>query len=259
VAIRQLKITTVKPSYALAAVRHLKRVDPVLARIIKEVGPISIRVSRRRFQALARAIIFQQLAGSAATAIYLRFVNLFPGRSFPTPAQVLALSDEQMRQAGLSRQKSLYLRDLAAHVANKSLNFHRFAAMSDEEIITELIRVKGIGRWSAEMFLMFNLGRPDVLPLDDLGLRSAARKAYGLAALPTKRELEQVGERWRPYRTVASWYLWQSTRIVLPRMGPRLRPRQTENGIRGLILSGKLSLGRNPIASSVRSLLRGSL
>jgi DNA-3-methyladenine glycosylase II len=212
---------TMPQTDALAAIRRLKRADPVLARIIKEVGPFRIRIGRRRFQALARAIIFQQLAGRAAAAIYLRFVGLFPGQSFPTPAQVLALSDDEMRRAGLSRQKSLYLRDLAAHVENRSLNFHRFAAMSDEEVIAELTRVKGIGRWTAEMFLMFNLGRPDVLPLDDLGLRIAARKAYKLSALPTKRELEQIGERWRPYRSVATWYLWQSTRIVLPTDGAK--------------------------------------
>jgi len=187
-----------------------------MAQIIRQVGPVRIRVNRRRFQALARAIIFQQLAGSAAHAIYLRFVALFPGRSFPTPAQVLAMADDDLRRAGLSRQKALYLRDLAAHVANKSLNFHRFAAMSDDEVIADLTRVRGIGRWTAEMFLMFNLGRPDVLPLDDLGLRAATRQAYRLPALPSKRELEQIGEPWRPYRTVASWYLWQSTRIVLP-------------------------------------------
>ncbi len=192
-----------------------------MARIISQVGPYRIRINRRRFQALARAIMFQQLAGSAAAAIYLRFVALFPGRSFPTPDQVLAISDDELRRAGLSRQKALYLRDLAAHVANKSLNFHRFAAMSDDDVITDLIRVKGIGRWTAEMFLMFNLGRPDVLPLDDLGLRTAVRNAYGLPALPSKPELEQIGERWRPYRSVASWYLWQSTRIVLPTDGPR--------------------------------------
>ena len=206
--------------YAPAAIRHLKRVDPVMARIIKEIGPFQIRLNRRRFQALARAIMFQQLAGSAATAIYTRFVAMFPGRSFPTPAQVLACSDEDLRKAGLSRQKILYLRDLAEHVANKSLNFHRFSGMSDDEIITDLTRVKGIGRWTAEMFLMFNLGRPDVLALDDLGLRSAARQAYGLANLPSKPELEELGERWRPYRTVAAWYLWQSTRIVLPEAAP---------------------------------------
>jgi DNA-3-methyladenine glycosylase II len=212
----QSRITTVSPAYAAAAIRHLRRVDPVMARIIKEVGPYRVRVSRRRFQALARTIMFQQLAGRAAAAIYMRFVALFPGRSFPTPEQVMACSDEDLRKAGLSRQKALYLRDLAAHVANKSLNFHRFARMSDDEIITDLTRVKGIGRWTAEIFLMFNLGRPDVLPLDDLGLRIAARNAYELASLPSKRDLEGMGERWRPYRSAASWYLWQSTRIVLP-------------------------------------------
>ena len=210
------RIKPYTPAYSGAALRFLKRVDPVMATLIRQVGPFQIRVNRRRFQALARAIIFQQLAGHAATAIYLRFVALFPGRSFPTPAQVLALSDDQMRPAGISRQKALYLRDLAAHVANKSLNFHRFASMTDDQIIADLTRVKGIGRWTAEMFLMFNLGRPDVLPLDDLGLRSAAKQVYHLTELPSKRELEQMGERWRPYRSVASWYLWQSTRIVLP-------------------------------------------
>jgi DNA-3-methyladenine glycosylase II len=226
---KQAVIRPVPPSYASAAVRHLKRIDPVLAKIIAEVGPFRITLNRRRFQALVRAIIFQQLAGRAAAAIYTRFVALFPGRTFPTPALVLAISDAQLRGAGLSRQKMLYLRDLATHVADKSLNFHRFAAMSDDEVITELTRVKGIGRWTAEMFLMFNLGRPDVLPLDDLGIRSAVRKAYNLPALPTKQELEQIGERWRPYRTAACWYLWQSTRIVLPSDTPPLsaprRPR----------------------------------
>ena len=211
---KEAKIASITPAYSRAAIRHLNRADPVLARIIKQVGPFSIRASRRRFQALARAIIFQQLAGSAATAIYMRFVGLFPGRSFPTPAQVLALSDEQLRQAGLSRQKSIYLRDLATHVSNKSLNFHRFAAMSDDEIVTDLIRVKGIGRWTAEMFLMFNLRRPDILPVDDLGFRSAVAKAYGLPELPTAKELRLMGERWRPYRSAAVWYFWQSTRLV---------------------------------------------
>jgi len=219
VAIKQTADGATAPAYAAAAIRHLKRTDPVLARIIGEVGPLRIRINRRRFQALARAIMFQQLAGSAAAAIYLRFVALFPGRSFPTPEQVLAASDDELRGAGLSRQKMLYLRDLATHVANKSLTFHRFAAMADDQIIAELTRVKGIGRWTAEMFLIFNLGRPDVLPLDDLGLRSAVRKAYGLASLPAKPELERIGERWRPYRSAASWYLWQSTRIILPSDG----------------------------------------
>ena len=205
---------------ARAAVRHLKQADPVLARIIEQVGLFKIVLRPQRFQALARAIIFQQLAGSAALAIYTRFVALFPGGRFPTPSQLLALSDQALRAAGLSRQKSLYLRDLAAHLENKSLNFHRFARMSDDEIIADLTRVKGIGRWTAEMFLIFNLGRPDVLPLDDLGLRSAARQAYGLPSMPTRRELEQLAERWRPFRSAATWYLWQSTRIVLPNSAP---------------------------------------
>ncbi len=215
-AVARVRTETGEPAYAAGALRHLKRADPVMAQLIGRIGPCRMRIRRRRFEALARAIIFQQLAGSAAAAIYARFVKLFPGRSFPTPAQVLALPDERMRSAGLSRQKAAYLRDLAGHVADKSINFRKFAALSDDEIVAELIRVKGIGRWTAEMFLMFNLGRPDVLALDDLGLRSAAKQAYGLSALPTRRELEVLGEPWRPYRSAASWYLWQSTRVVLP-------------------------------------------
>jgi DNA-3-methyladenine glycosylase II len=220
----QSSVKTVAPPNAAAAKRHLSRVDPVMARIIDEVGPYRVRVSRGRFQALARAILFQQLAGRAALAIYGRFVALFPGRSFPTPEQVIECTDEDLRKAGVSRQKAVYLRDLAAHIANKSLNFHRFAAMSDDEIIGDLTRVKGIGRWTAEIFLMFNLGRPDVLPLDDLGLRIAARQAYKMEKLPSKRELEELGELWRPYRSAASWYLWQSTRIVLPDAAPSPPP-----------------------------------
>jgi DNA-3-methyladenine glycosylase II len=212
------------------AIRHLRRVDPVMALIIRQVGPFEINLNRGRFQSLARAIIFQQLAGRAATAIYGRVVALFPGRSFPTPAQMLAISEDRLRKAGLSRQKTLYLRDLAQHVANKSLNFHRFGKMDDDEIIAELTRVKGIGRWTAEMFLMFNLGRADVLPLDDLGLRIAVRQAYRLPALPTKRELAEIGERWRPHRTVASWYLWRSTRIVLPADTSRATGQRADGG-----------------------------
>src|SRR6516225_5057715 len=169
---------------------------------------------RERFQSLVRAIIFQQLAGRAALAIYERFVKLIGNGRFPTPAQVIAASDQDMRRAGLSRGKMVYIRDLARHVLDGSLNFRRFARMEDEEIIADLVRVRGIGRWTAEMFLMFNLRRPDILPVDDLGFRSAVAKAYGLRELPTAKELRLMGERWRPYRSAAVWYFWQSTRLV---------------------------------------------
>ena len=210
--------------YAREAMAHLRAADPVLARVIDAVGPLEIELRRERFQALGRAIIFQQLAGAAAHTIYTRFVALFPGRRFPTPRQVLDAPAEDLRRAGLSRQKSLYLKDLAAHVDNGTLNFHRFSTMDDEEIILDLTRVHGIGRWTAEMFLMFNLGRPDVLPVDDLGVRNAARRIYRMRKMPDAKRLRALAERWRPYRSAASWYLWRSGDIVLP--GDRLTARK---------------------------------
>jgi DNA-3-methyladenine glycosylase II len=203
-------------SWARAAVAHLRRADPALARVIDAVGPFQLRLRRERFQALCRAIIFQQLAGAAARTIYDRFVALFPGRSFPSPRQVLDAPEAALRGAGLSRQKSRYLKDLAAHIESRALNFHRFSRMTDEEIIAELIRVHGIGRWTAEMFLMFNLGRPDVFPVDDLGVRNAVRRLYRMRKMPDAKRLRALAERWRPYRSVASWYLWRSADIILP-------------------------------------------
>lgn len=196
--------------------RHLKAGDPVMARIIDQVGPPKLAHRPGRFHALARAIIFQQLAGAAALAIYRRVVNQIGGGRFPTPAQMLAASDEMMRAAGISRGKMAYMRDLAAHVRDGALNFRRFSRMGDEEIIADLTRVKGIGRWSAEMFLMFSLHRPDVLPAGDLGFRNAVAKEYQLPKPPAPKELTVFGERWRPYRTAAVWYLWQSTRLITP-------------------------------------------
>jgi DNA-3-methyladenine glycosylase II len=222
--------------WANEAVKFLRTSDPVLARIMTQVGPLEMAHRRERFQALVRAIIFQQLAGRAALAIYNRFITIIGGGRFPTPERVIAASDEDMRRAGLSRGKMAYIRDLARHVRDGSLNFRRFARMEDEEIIAELIRVRGIGRWTAEMFLMFNLRRPDVLPVDDLGFRSAVAKAYGLSKLPAAKELKLMAERWRPYRTAAVWYFWQSTRLVTmdatDNKAPRTRqtPRKSEKG-----------------------------
>jgi DNA-3-methyladenine glycosylase II len=214
-------------SYAREAMAHLRSVDPVLAQVIDAVGPIEIALRRERFAALCRAIIFQQLAGAAARTIHDRFVALFPGQRFPTPRQVLDAAPEDLRRVGLSRQKSLYLKDLAAHVANGTLNFHRFPRMDDEEIILDLTRVHGIGRWTAEMFLMFNLGRPDVLPVDDLGVRNAARRLYRMRKMPNGKRLRALAERWRPYRSAASWYLWRSGEVVLPgdAASPKRQPR----------------------------------
>jgi DNA-3-methyladenine glycosylase II len=206
--------STSAPSWAKDATDFLRSSDPVLARIIAQVGRLAIARRPERFQSLVRAIIFQQLAGRAALAIYERFAKIIGGGRFPTPAQVMTASDEDMRRAGLSRGKVAYIRDLARHVRDGSLNFRRFARMDDEEIVTDLVRVRGIGRWTAEMFLMFNLLRPDVLPVDDLGFRSAVAKAYGLSELPSAKKLRLMGERWRPYRSAAVWYFWQSTRLV---------------------------------------------
>ena len=208
------KSINIAPPWANQATDFLRASDPVLARLIEQVGPVEMAHRRERFQSLVRAIIFQQLAGHAALAIYERFVKIVGGSRFPTPAQVIAASDADMRRAGLSRSKMAYIRDLAVHVRDGSLNFRRFARMEDEEIIADLVRVRGIGRWTAEMFLMFNLRRPDVLPVDDLGFRSAVAKAYGLSQLPTTKELKSMGERWRPYRSAAVWYFWQSTRLI---------------------------------------------
>jgi DNA-3-methyladenine glycosylase II len=204
------------PHYAADAVAHLKRVDPILGDVIDRVGPYLIPRPPERFRALVRAIIFQQLAGRAAQTIFDRFVRQVGGKRFPTPALVLAATDEALRAAGLSRGKMVYVRDLATHVNNRTLNFHRHARMTDDEIIVDLTRVRGIGRWTAEMFLMFNLHRPDVLPVGDLGVRNAVGRLYGMSEPPAPKELHEFGERWRPYRSVASWYLWQSLRIVTP-------------------------------------------
>jgi DNA-3-methyladenine glycosylase II len=200
---------------------HLSKADPVLARIIAEVGGLGIQPRRERFQALTRNIIFQQLAGAAANAIYGRFVGLFPGVEFPSPEQVLAKTDAELRGVGLSEKKALYIKDLAAHVRDGKLNFHRFHRMTDEEIIADLTQVKGIGKWTAEIFLMFNLGRPDVMPADDLGVQNAVKRHYRMRQRPNRKRLLKHAERWRPYRTAAAWYLWRSLDIVLPDGGAK--------------------------------------
>lgn len=207
---------SVTPLYASDAVAHLKRVDPVLGDVIDRVGPYAIARRPERFHSLVRAIIFQQLAGRAAQTIFDRFVKAVGGKRFPTPALLLSASDQVLRSAGLSRGKMSYIRDLATHVNNRTLNFHRHARMTDDEIIADLTRVRGIGRWTAEMFLMFNLHRPDVLPVDDLGVRNAVGRLYKMNPAPTAKALREFGERWRPYRSVASWYLWRSYDLITP-------------------------------------------
>ncbi|HEX5831102.1 MAG TPA: hypothetical protein VFY16_08985 [Gemmatimonadaceae bacterium] len=192
------------------AVAHLKRADPVLHRVITHVGPCRFvtRAEGTHFDALVRSIVYQQLAGKAAATIHGRLLDLWRGKS-PTPAQLLRVSDERLRAAGISRQKIGYLRDLAAHVHGGRLPLDDVDERSDDEILQDLVRVKGIGRWTAQMFLMFRLGRLDVLPELDLGVQKGIQLAYGLRALPAPKQVQRIGAGWAPYRSVASWYMWR--------------------------------------------------
>ncbi|MFZ5783406.1 MAG: DNA-3-methyladenine glycosylase family protein [Pseudomonadota bacterium] len=196
------------------ATAHLRDADAVLGKVIDAVGPfeMQIKASRSLFGALAEAIVYQQLSTKAAATIYARLEALYPraARGF-TPLHVLRSPDERLRSVGLSRAKVLALRDLAQRVAQCQLpTLEEAHGLSDAALIERLVEVRGIGRWSAEMFLMFRLGRPDVLPVDDYSLRKAYAAAFRKRKLPTGEALARAGEKWRPYRTVASWYLWQT-------------------------------------------------
>jgi methylated-DNA-[protein]-cysteine S-methyltransferase len=199
---------------AVAAVEHLRTADPALARVIDAVGPFRMRVDRAPtlFLALAQAIVYQQLTGKAAATIFARVRALFPrGHEGPTAEQILRCKDEPLRAAGLSWSKLLSLRDLAERAASGSLptlaEVHR---MENDAILERLTEVRGIGRWTVEMLLMFRLGRPDVLPVDDYGIRKGFGVVFKKGAMPTPAALEARAARWKPYRTVASWYLWRA-------------------------------------------------
>jgi DNA-3-methyladenine glycosylase II len=196
-----------------AALRHLAKTDPVMRDLIRRVGPCRMRIQRRwsPFQSLVRAVVYQQLHGRAAAAIFGRLVALFDGAGFPTPQQVLAMSPRRMRSAGLSRAKVRAIKDIARKAAAGVVPSRRAVSrLADDEIVTRLTQARGVGRWTVEMLLMFTLGRPDVLPVDDYGVRDGYRAAYGLRALPSPKVLMDYGERWRPHRTTASWYLWRA-------------------------------------------------
>jgi len=198
------------PDYARAR-RLLVRRDPVLAALIRRHGPCGLAATQRadHFTALVRAITFQQLSTKAASTIYNRMAALMPD-GVPTPEAFACLTDAQLRAVGMSRQKSGYLRDLCEKVSSSVLALDALDSLTDEEVIAALVTVKGIGRWSAEMFLIFRLLRPDVLPVGDLGIVTAVQKAYRLRKRPTPERLRTIGEAWRPYRSIASWYLWRS-------------------------------------------------
>jgi len=190
--------------------RLLLRRDPVLAALIRKHGECGLAKAQRsdHFSALVRAITGQQLSTKAAATIFSRLVALMP--DVVTPAAMSSLTDEQMRGVGMSRQKISYFRDLCDKASSGVVPLDALDAMSDEEVIGALTAVKGIGRWSAEMFLMFRLHRPDVLPVDDLGIVNAVKNVYKLRKRPTAERIRKLGEAWRPYRSVASWYLWRS-------------------------------------------------
>ncbi|HEX4783603.1 MAG TPA: DNA-3-methyladenine glycosylase [Candidatus Sulfotelmatobacter sp.] len=193
------------------AVNHLKKADPTLRTIIERVGPCRMEFGLPEFCSLAEAIVYQQLNGKAAVTIFNRFVAL-AGEPL-TPQGILKLSDEELRSVGLSKQKSAYLKDLAAKTASGLLDFSRLPTLSDEEVIQHLTRVKGVGVWTAHMFLMFSLRRPNVLPTGDYGVQVAIRKHYKKRKLPKPKDMEKIARAWEPYRSVACWYMWRSLDI----------------------------------------------
>lgn len=189
-------------------IRTLKK-DPKLALIIKTVGVYKIKITRNKFESLVEAIITQQLSGAAANSISNKFRSLYSSR-FPRPNDIIKTSNSKLRKTGLSKMKISYIKDLSARIETGRLNLKNISKLSDDEIILQLTEVKGIGRWTAEMFLIFSLGRMDVLPVDDLGLKKGVQKLFQLEELPQKKEIEEIAEKWRPYRSIATWYLWKS-------------------------------------------------
>ncbi len=192
-----------------AARRHLRKCDTTMRRLIDAVGPCTLKPRRDRFGMLVASIISQQISGKAARSIRQRLVDLIaPERIAPQTLAVRSLAE--LRSVGVSPQKAGYLHDLAAKVHAGVVRLSRTGRMTDDEVIAELIQVKGIGVWTAQMFLMFSLGRPDVFPHDDLGIRTALKNLYGLPDLPDKKTSHEIARPWRPYATIASWYCWRS-------------------------------------------------
>jgi DNA-3-methyladenine glycosylase II len=209
--------------------RLLMRRDPVLAAAIKRIGPCLMAERQRKdhLSALVGAIVSQQLSTKAAATIYGRFVGLFPEGESLNAAAIAAQSDQALRGVGLSSQKVGYMRDLSARIVDGRLQLESIESLPDEEVIERLTEVKGFGRWTAEMFLMFRLHRPDVLPVDDLGIVNAIQRLYRMRKRPNAKRIQKLGEAWKPYRSVASWYLWQTLRnepLTKAARTPRPRP-----------------------------------
>jgi len=195
-----------------AALKHLALTDPIMRRIIRTIGPCTLEPQARRspYEALVRAVVYQQLHGRAAAAILGRFIALFGGKTFPRPRAVLAMSTRKMRGAGLSRAKVRAIKDIAKRAAARQIPSRAAALrMADEELVIKLTAARGVGRWTVEMLLIGTLGREDILPVDDFGIREGFRLAYGLRKHPRPKAVHAHGERWRPHRTTAAWYLWR--------------------------------------------------
>ena len=188
---------------------HFDKNDAVMAQLIRKFGPIKLKRNRNYFIVLCNAIIGQQISVAAAGAITIRFNKLFNGHS-PTPQAVMKLPEIDLRKVGLSKQKVAYLKDLSFHFYEKILRPHRLHHMGNDEVICQLTRVHGIGRWTAEMFLIFSLNRPDVLPVGDLGLQLALKKLYRMRQLPTVKRMRTIGRKWNPLETVGTWYAWRA-------------------------------------------------
>lgn len=200
-----------------AALRHLAGVDPVMARLIRQAGPYEVRPERGvgAYEALVEAVAHQQLTGKAARTILGRFYALYGGDCCPDPGRLAATPVARLRRCGFSRAKAAALRDIARKALDGTIPPRRtLARMTDEAIIERLTCARGVGRWTVEMFLMFTLGRPDVLPVDDYGICNGFRIAYGKRRLPKPKALAKFGERWAPYRTTASWYLWRAVDLA---------------------------------------------
>jgi DNA-3-methyladenine glycosylase II len=217
--------TALSPDGYSKARRHLMRRDPVLGAAIKKIGACGMADRQRKdhLSALAGSIVSQQLSTKAAATIFGRFLALFPDNHIPHAAAIAAHSDEVLRSVGLSGQKVSYMRDLSARIIDGRLKLDELEALPDEAVIERLVSVKGFGRWTAEMFLMFRLHRPDVLPGADLGIVVAIQRLYRLRKRPDAKRVLKIGEAWRPYRSVASWYLWQSLKVEVSTL--RSKPR----------------------------------
>ncbi len=201
--------------YSLA-IATLKQSDRILAPIIEQIGVCQLDQAQQTgdlFYSLSRSILYQQLSGKAAAAIHHRFLQLYADQPFPSPETILNTTDEMLRGTGISRPKVVYLQDLAQKILDGLPTLTELEAMEDEAIIKILTQVKGIGRWTVQMLLIFRLHRWDVLPVDDLGIRSGIRRIYSLPELPNKKTVEKLGQQWKPYCTIASWYLWRSLEL----------------------------------------------